>query len=79
MIDQRLGEGRIVDVQVQFDQPAIGTRPKFAFQGLEQHSVSRRVVKRLAGGIDQRHPFQGQQKPHGPLHPVELGGDEASE
>src|SRR5208337_920772 len=52
VIGQGLSEGRIVDVHVEFDQPAIGPRPKFAFQGVEQHAVGRRVVEGFAGSID---------------------------
>src|SRR5262245_42742918 len=66
--DGDLGEGRLVDVQIELDELAVARRPPVFADTLEQRRICRRVVKRLAFRINGGHTFERQQKPHGSSH-----------
>src|SRR6478752_7350018 len=56
VLGQRLGEGRIVDVVGQADQPPAWPRPHRGLQRLEQRRIGRGIPEGAAGLVEQRDP-----------------------
>src|SRR5581483_1263501 len=79
VLNQRLREGRIVDVEGKPDQPAVRGRVEIAGDRLEQRVIRRLVVKRLAGRIHRRDALLGKEETDRPFAGVELASDESAD
>src|SRR5215216_2385507 len=70
-VDEGAGEVGVVDCWGELDEKAVRPRLEdLAYRG-EQGRVRLEVVERLAWGVDQRHPSEGEEEADGTGHAIE--------
>src|SRR5262249_17962589 len=75
ILGQRLGEGRVVHIVGQADQPPARARPDRRLQRLEERGIGGRIPEGPTRLIEERDAAFGDEEAHRPLHPVEALAD----